>query len=529
MSHDVNALLQRFQHAKNQRHQFRSLLDVAYRFALPNRNLFDTDTIGADKNSQVFDTTLPHAVNIFVSKLFDGITPPFQTWAKLIAGEEVPLIRKNKLNAQLEEATNLLFRFIHRSNFSLAISESYYDLAVGTMGLLINPGPSDLKPLIFEAVPLRFLAPEEGAFGTIESCWRELNGVLGRNVLKTWPRAKLPLSLKDAIQTSPDRKFDFIEGSVEIESDRFLYVVITKGEQEIIFEETSTSSAWVIGRWRRLAGEVFGRGPIIDALPSALTLNKIAEFELQAAALEISPMYMAFSDSVFNPHTFQLQPGAIIPVERGATPNWPLQQLTTTSNVQFGQFLANDLRAQINALLFTDPLGPQDTPVRTATEINIRNQQLVEEVGPAIGRLEVEVLSKIIKRCIFLLKRRGLFPDIELDGKQITLSFESTLAKSQDAQDLNALTQTNELMQAMMQNPQVLAAFNAAMLPEFIAEKTGLPLSLVKTPQQMIQAAQQAMQLQQQQQAQEQAAQQPQGPQVPAQVPQQQTTTGLAA
>ena len=55
MSHDVNALLQRFQHAKNQRHQFRSLLDVAYRFALPNRNLFDTDTIGADKNSQVLN------------------------------------------------------------------------------------------------------------------------------------------------------------------------------------------------------------------------------------------------------------------------------------------------------------------------------------------------------------------------------------------------------------------------------------------------------------------------------------------
>ena len=528
MSHDISSLLQRFQQARNQRELFRSLLDVAYRFAIPNRNLFDGDTVGADKNSQVFDTTLPRATNIFVSKLLNGITPPFQRWAKLIAGEEVPLNRKNALNAQLEDATNLLFRFIHRSNFSLAISEAYFDLAVGTMALLENPGPNDDNPLIFESVPLKFLAPEDGPFGTIETAWRELNGVLGRNILQMWPKAKLSNSMLEAIRTTPDMEFDFIEGSVEIEKDRFLYVVISKLEQMAIIEEESKSSAWIIGRWRRLSGEVFGRGPIIDALPSALTLNKIAEFELKAAALEIAPPFMAFSDSVFNPHLFRMEPNTVIPVQRNASATWPLQKLDVGGNVQFGQVLINDLRSQINALLFTDPLGPTDTLVRTATEVNIRNQQLVEEVGPAIGRLEVEVLSKIIKRTIFLLKRRGLFPDIEVDGKQITLSFESPLAKSQDSQDLNALAQTNEIIQSIMQNPQALAAYNLSALPEFIAEKTGLDLSLVKTPMQMQQLAQLAAREQQIQQMQQQAANAPpQGPQVPPQVRPQGTTTGI--
>lgn len=531
MSHDIQSLLQRFQHARNQRHLFRSLLDVAYQFAIPNRNLFDSDTVGAIKNFRVFDTTLVRATNIFVSKLVDGITPPFQRWAKLIAGEEVPLNRKNRLNAQLEGATDLLFRFIHRSNFALAIGEAYSDLAIGTMSLLENPGPNDDHPLVFEAVPLKFLAPEEGSFGTIESSWRELNGISGRNVLKTWPKAKLTSTMKDAINDNPDITFDFIEGSIELEPDKFLYIVINKNEQVSIFEEESESSAWIIGRWRRLAGEVFGRGPVIDALPSALTLNKIGEFELKAAALEIAPPFMAYSDSVFNPHMFRMEPNAIIPVERSASPTWPLQKLDVNGNVKFGQFLASDLRAQINALLFTEPLGPLDTPVKSATEVNIRNQELVMEVGPAIGRLEVEVLSKIIKRTIFLLKKRGLFPDIEVDGKQITLSFESPLAKSQDSQDLNALVQTNELIQALMQNPQALAAYNLPQIPEFIAEKTGLDLSLVKTPAQVIETAQQAQQLAQQQQlqqmAQQQAANQPQGPQAPRQIPAQRTTTGI--
>ncbi len=535
MAINLESLKARFEMAKTERLQFHGMFEDAYHYAMPNRNLFENEAPGADKNSDVFDTTLGHATNIFVSKLINGLTPPFQRWAKLVAGEDVPIQLKNKINSQLEDATDLLFKFIHRSNFGLAIGESYFDLAVGTMSLLLNPGPNDKTPLIFKAVDTRFLAPEAGPLGTIETAWRELKQVTARNVLEIWPQAKLTAEVAQLIRDNPNSKLNFIEGSVEQADGKFLYIVWQDGENEAIVEEVTESSPWIIARWKKLSNETFGRGPILDALPTALTLNMVMDFELRAAALGVGPMYMAYGDSVFNPSTLRVQPNTIIPVQRLGTPTWPIQKLDTKGDFNFTQVLVKDLRQQINAFLFTDVLGPNDTPVRTATEVNIRNQQLLEEIGPAIGRLEVELLGKIINRSIFLLKKRGLFPNIEIDGRKIALSFESPLARSQDAQDLNALVQFNEVVQAIMQNPQTLAAYNAVQLPEFIAEKTGLNLSLVKNPQEMQQAAQVIQQQQQQQQLQQEAAQQAQQQgvqrsfQPPRALPSPQGTTGLAA
>ena len=104
---DIAQLIGRFESARNQRFLFRSLFERAYHYSMPNRNLFESNTAGADKNSNVYDTTLVRATNIFVSKLMTGLTPPFQRWARLIAGEDVPISLKNKINDQLEDATNL--------------------------------------------------------------------------------------------------------------------------------------------------------------------------------------------------------------------------------------------------------------------------------------------------------------------------------------------------------------------------------------------------------------------------------------
>lgn len=533
MAVNIQALNARFQIARNERLQFHGLFTDAYHYAMPNRNLFENEAPGADKNSDVFDTTLGHATNIFVSKLITGLTPPFQRWAKLVAGEDIPLADRNKINVALEEATEILFKFIHRSNFALAMGEAYFDLAIGTMSLLINAGPDDTNPLIFNAVDMRFLVPEEGPLGTIETAWRELKQVTARNVMEIWPQAKFTEELARQILQNPDSKLDFIEGSIELSPGKFLYIVMQEGANEAIVEVESESSPWIIARWKKLSNETFGRGPVIDALPTALTLNMIADFELRAAALAIAPPFMAYSDSVFNPSTFRVQPNTVIPVNRLSSPTWPLQRLDVKPDIQFGQLLIRDLRAQINAFLFTDVLGPNDTPVRTATEVNIRNQQLLEEIGPAIGRLEVELLSKIINRSIFLLKQRGLFPDIKVDGKEIALSFESPLARSQEAQDLNAFEQTLQIFQQIAQSPQALLAFNAAALPEFIAQKTGLSLELMKSPQEIEIQAQQLQQQQQQaaqqasQQAQQGAVAQAMQNQPPPIAPQAPSTTGL--
>ena len=73
---------------------------------------------------------------------------------------------------------------------------------------------------------------------------------------------------------------------------------------------------------------------------------------------------MAYSDGVFTPWTFQLSANTVIPVARGNAGEWPIAAMPDVANPNFMQLTSNDLRAQINKLMFADPLGdPKDTPV----------------------------------------------------------------------------------------------------------------------------------------------------------------------
>ena len=103
----------------------------------------------------------------------------------------------------------------------------------------------------------------------------------------------------------------------------------------IIYEEFE-SNPGIVWRFQKVNNEVFGRGPVMDALPSIISLNELARIELAAANLNTFKPYMGFSDAVFNPHTFKLEPFTVIPIApigSGGSP--PLIPLPDSSNPQF--------------------------------------------------------------------------------------------------------------------------------------------------------------------------------------------------
>jgi hypothetical protein len=79
-------------------------------------------------------------------------------------------------------------------------------------------------------------------------------------------------------------------------------------------------SPWVISRYMKVSGEVYGRGPLLTALPDIKTLNKTLELLLKNASLAVSGAYTAADDGVLNPQTVKIVPGAIIPVARNGGP-----------------------------------------------------------------------------------------------------------------------------------------------------------------------------------------------------------------
>lgn len=95
--------------------------------------------------------------------------------------------------------------------------------------------------------------------------------------------------------------------------------------------------------------------------------------------------------------------------------------------------------------MFADPLGPIDLPVKTATEVAYRQQELAKRIGSAFGRLQYELITPLINRILFVLNEWNLLPtegdSIKIDGRILSVKHESPLAAAQDQESLMAIQQ----------------------------------------------------------------------------------------
>lgn len=500
-------LLTRFERAKEESMLWWWLFDRAYGYALPDRNLFrnTTNQPGQNKNPQVYDTTAVHGVTTLASKLQALLTPPKINWCTLEAGPQVPMQNRAAFNQMLQEVTETMFYYIHNSNFATIINESYYDLAVGTGTIIVNEG-DDYNPLDFRSVPLREFYPEPTASQELKTFFQDFEFVYLRDVPRIWPNAKIGPELRYAMDADPSQQMSFIQAMIchpdNPKKKEYEFIVYCKETQEFLIDEFSESSAWICFRWSRLTNETYGRGPVIHALPSILTLNKIMESEIKGAEFKVNPVWMGFADGVFNPWTTNIVPNTIIPIHKQSASNPPLIPFPQAGDPQFAQVLSVDLRNQINALLFDQPLGPLQQPVKSATEISLRQQNFMQEIGPAFGRLEVELITPIIHRVVYILKKKGLFPKIEIDGKNVSLSYNSPLTQSQKLQKAINFGQFMQLLTQTV-GPQIaMGGINLPLLPQSLGEAFDVDLSLIKSPEQIMEAVQNQMQQVQQQQAQ---------------------------
>lgn len=474
---------ERYNHAQSRMDLWRGLLENAYRLTVPNREdfLVKDNIPGRVKADEIFDSTGLLGVVSFANNMQTILMPPFRRWAKLIPGEDIPADQRQEVEQQLQEINNTLFRFIDQSNFAQAINESLQDLAVGTGVLIINEGTNQ-QPFDFLSIPISHVAFEAGAKNQLENFWRRIE-VPGRQIQRLWPTAKLPSRLSHSVQNSPHVKISLIEGTIfypnNREGDQYYYYVQEESTKEDIVSSFKPFSPWIGFRFGVSPGEIVGRGPVLTALPTIRVLNKMVEYMIRAAKFRAYPAYMAQSTSVVNPYNMVVEPGSIIPVDTSM--GTAIQPIPVGGDPQFAALQINELQAMVRQILLADPLPPNPTPNQTATEISIRQQTWVRQSGATFGRLTVELLDPIIKKCLIILSRKGLIPDVKVDGKEISIQYESPLLDIQSQEDVQRAQQWLQNMQITYGQFSVLA-LKATRYPSWSAEKMGVDLELVQSP-----------------------------------------------
>ena len=510
-------VLKRHEKALIKKEDFRNLYEECYEFALPQRNLYDGHydgkVGGTKKMNRVFDSTAINSTQRFANRMQSGIFPPQRKWCRLEPGTDIPVERRMEAQAALDVYSDKMFSSLKQSNFDIAIGEFLLDLCVGTAVMMVQPG-DDVNPLNFIPVPQYLVSFEEGANGQVDNVYRRMR-LKGEAIQRQWPDAKIPSELQKKIDDKPTDDIELIEATVyDMKRGDYCYHVIHKQSKTELVYRRMEVSPWIVSRYAKVAGEIYGRGPLITALPDVKTLNKTLELVLKNASLSIAGVYTAADDGVLNPNTVKIMPGAIIPVARNGGPQGEsLRPLPRAGDFNVSQIVMNDLRQNIKRILLDESLPPDNMSARSATEVVERMKELSQNLGSAFGRLINETMIPLVSKILQVMDERGMITlPLKVNGLEIKIAPVAPLAMAQNMDDVQNILQYAQI--AQQAGPAAQTTIKIEEMMDYIADKLGVPQALRPTPQERMMMKQQMAQATQQlavEQAQAAQAEQAQG------------------
>lgn len=461
-----------------------SYLEEVYDYAMPNRNTFTTFSPGQKKDNHIFDSTAVVATTTYVSRIQTLLVKPWTKWFILEAGSSVPDEQKKEINTELEKVSNAIFDELNYSNFSEQISSSFFDLAASTGVIMIREdnNPNSDSNLVFESIPLSEVMLEKAADGDIKTVFRDIKIQVGQITAK-WPKAKLTDDMKSMMDMDDSQMIELTEGVAYNEKDmnyNFLLFEKSEDDKSFLLDETLEESPYIVFREYVVPGETYGRGRLQTVFSDIKSANKVQELTLAAASMSIAGVYTAVSDGVFNVNNARFVPGSVIPVtSNGANPT--LAPLSNASDLNVAQFELQYLRTNINTVLLTMPLGDiNDVKGRTATEMSIRQNDFMQTSVAGFNRLQTELLNKIIKKTLAVLKKMGKIEPIEINGKEVKVKYTSPIAQLAGDEKLQKLRVFMELMQGMP--PEIASTLiKYEEMPQEILEQLDLPEKFVRS------------------------------------------------
>lgn len=387
---------------------------------------------------RLFDGTALDAVDQLSASLMAHITPPNGHWFALVPGPSVPAQDKPTLAAELERSTSVLLSHFDRSNFAVEVHQCYLDLVTaGTASLLFEEAaPGEQAAFSFTAVPLSQLALEEGATGRLDTSFRK-SQLPVTQFIERYPDMRNSEFVARKLQDGSEGQIGVLEAIIR-DASGYEFVALLDGPDEtpnasiVLGRGRFASSPFINFRWLKAPGEIYGRSPVMKALPDIKTANKVVELVLKNASIAVTGIWQAEDDGILNPATIRLAPGTIIPKAVGSA---GLTPLAVPGRFDVSELVLDQLRERIRKALFVDQLGQVRGPRMTATEVLERSAEITRVLGATFGRLQTEFISPLIQRAVTILARRGEIADLPIDGHLVALDFRSPLSRYQAQQD----------------------------------------------------------------------------------------------
>ena len=517
MHRSSEELIIRSQNAFNAKQTMEGVLHEAYSLALPGGNLTEysspssaspshatgIDSSLAHQHGIVFDSTLAESLARTNRRIMTEMFPSGSDWADLHLAEDLidgQLVPPDKaLQELLETIQKVVFRAIKHSNFSIEASSALNDfLIAGTGYLRVHYKETGEFPLDFESIWQGDIAFDLGPTRNVEGVYRILS-LSEYEIKHLWPEATNIYSepLGDAASKADPPKYEIYECTYfdrDKTQDPWHYVVIqldsTEGEPRIIYQSYMALNPWIVFHASKISGRLVTRSPVLDARPSASTLNNIAMFSLDYAAIQSSGIYLIEDGAVTSAPDNIIEPGALIFVNpRPGETGPPIQPLPISGSPELAHMKREEHVQSVKKAMMDESLPEPRTQPFTAQEIISRKQELRTNIGELYTRLAKELGNQVISHAIYTLKLAGKidFSEItskevlDLNGGDVEVIYKNPLMRQQKLVDATSVIESISAVQSVLGREAILSTINVPATARYIMENMEVPEQLLRS------------------------------------------------
>ena len=462
----------------------------------------------------VYDSTLARAVTKLANRIVQDVCPPGVEWSEFVGGM-VGGEGRSEDRKRLKTLQKRTFKAFHVSNGDQALHEMILDTVLSGTGVArVGAGREPAVPLELDSTSQVEVALEGGPRGSVWGFHRKF--LMPREHFQAmWPQAELPEEPPQESHLAPHMPplHSIYESTYfDIDEGAWWYDVLTRGtyrsegtgEPTLLLQEQYPISRWIAWRWARLPGEIYGRSPVMDALPDAKTASAVVEALLKTASLRTKGIFTYKNDGIINLATTRMEAGSFIQVESNAQDNPSIRPLEVGGDVRLTEIVLEDLRMSIEKAMLGQGLPPEGSGIRSATEWVARMKQINQEVGAAFSRLVEELLRPLLQAVTYVLSEQGVLADVgipqgqfmRLDGTDMDLVFTSPLVRSQKLQDVQGIVEASQMAQAAAGPMGFQAAANTPRIAAKIFELQSVDPDLSRDEDEAEQMYQQQMQAQ---------------------------------
>tara|TARA_R100001594_G_scaffold19297_3_gene37669 strand:+ start:7 stop:1617 length:1611 start_codon:yes stop_codon:yes gene_type:complete len=503
-------IIDRYEYLKGQRVNWDQHWQELADYVIPRKDdVYKTNMKGEKKGNQLFDSTGIHSNELLASALHGMLTNPATPWFSLSTGDEF-LDQDDEVRLWLQDSARQMHNVLNNSNFHTHIHELYLDVGCFGTGLM-RIEEHDTDVVRFQSRPIYESYISENHQSIVDTVYRTFKYSV-RQIRQHFGEEAMDQSLLEQLKTNYMQEYEIIHAVEPIEDDveypatkkgfKFRSAYVLKEKQLLLNEGGFKEFPFVVPRWTKIAGEVYGRSPAMKALADLKMLNLVMKTTIRGAQKVIDPPLLMPDDGVLMP--FKTTPGAINFYRAGLGTDKMITPLETGSKIDFGIQFVESIRMKIREAFFIDQLQLNTGPQMTATEVAQRTEEKLRLLGPILGRQQFELLRPMVGRLFNIMMRKkmlGMIPEVLAD-RELQVQYSSQIAKAQKTSEADSFVRVMNILAPLSQlQPEIIDNLNGDQALRFLSKAYGLPEQMLRPMEDVIgtREARQAQQAQAQQ------------------------------